>query len=401
MTRPLRPGSRRPRRWAGPTAALLVGLALAGCASSAPTPPASAGSTTDLSSAGAPTAPTSATATATQALVDLADPWRIAPPAAVGIDPDLLAAADTQAHDLGSVRSLVVVRHGVLVDARYLGGTTAATLDDVRSVTKSVTSLLVGIATADGTLGGPGERLDALLRPPVTVPTGPKAAVTVADLLTMRSGFEWDESTTAGYNAWATAPNQVDYLLDRPLAYEPGTRFTYDTAAVHLLSVGLSQAAGESTDAYARRVLFDPLGFGADAWETDDQGFDNGGAGLAMRPIDIAKIGQLVLQHGRSGARQVVPAAWVSEITTDHVPLQTRLPPLGQLDYGELWWLGAIGGDAVELAWGYRGQFIFIVPARDLVVVVTSVLDDPSIDSDAEEIAAMDLIVNWVLPAVR
>lgn len=391
---------RRPGRTAG-WAAVVTSLMLAACAA-APAGTALPSTTSGASPApAASTAPASAAPVSIPAVVDLAGPWQTLTPAAAGIDPGLLAAADAQARSVGSVRSLVVVRHGVLVDAQYFAGTTAATLDDVRSVTKSVMSLLVGIATADGTLGGPSERLDALLRPPVSVPTGPKAAITVADLTTMRSGFEWDESTAAGYNAWATAPNQVDYLLARPLTHPAGTWFTYDSAAVHLLSVGLSQATGSSTEAYARRVLFDPLGLGDDTWETDDQGFQNGGAGLAMRPTDIAKIGQLVLQRGRSGGRQLVPATWVDEITTTHVPLQTRIPPLGHLDYGELWWLGTIGGDAVELAWGYRGQFVFIVPARDLVVVVTSTLGDASIDPDAEEIAAMDLIVTWVLPAVR
>lgn len=333
--------------------------------------------------------------------IDLAQPWRHIGPAAVGIDPAHLAAADVQASKLGFVRSLIVVQMGAIVDEHYFGGATAATQADLRSGTKSVMALLVGIATDQGSLSGPGERLDALLRPPVATLSGPKAAITVGDLLTMRSGFAWDETTKAGYNAWAVASNQVDDLLQRPLADSPGATFTYNSAAVHLLSVGISQATGGTTEAFARRVLFDPIGIGADTWETDNQGFNNGAAGLAIVPSDIARIGQLVLQRGASGSRQVVPAAWIGAMLSSQVAVGSQLGPLADLDYGELWWLGTVDGQAVAFAWGYRGQLLLIEPARDVVVVVTTALDDPSMDPDAEAAGAMDLIVNDVLAAAR
>jgi CubicO group peptidase (beta-lactamase class C family) len=339
--------------------------------------------------------------TPTPSPVDLAKVWQTIAPSAAGIDPLALSTAETRAADLGYVRSLVVVRDGALVDQRYFGGTRADTLADIRSGTKSVVAMLVGIATDEKILEGPRERLDELLRPPIADLSGPKAAITVDDLLTMRSGFAWDESTKAGYNAWALAPNQVDDLLQRPLASTPGTSFTYDSAAVHLLSVGLSRATNGSTEAYAQRSLLRPLGIVVDAWETDNQGFNNGGAGLSLRPSDYAKLGQLVLQHGASGARQVVPAAWIDGMLASHETVGARVGPLDRLRYGYLWWLGTVGGQEVEFAWGYRGQFLFVVPGRDLVIVVTSVLDDPSIDPDREAAGAMDLIVNGVLPGVH
>ena len=200
----------------------------------------------------------------------------------------------------------------------------------------------------------------------------------------------------------AGTPNQVDYLLDRPLVYPRGTAFTYNTAAVHLLSVGLSQATGASTETYARRSLLGPLGIAADTWETDEQGFNNGGSGLALRPIDVARIGQLVLQRGASGSRQVVPAAWIETMLATHVTVGgARVGPLRDLRYGYLWWLGTVDGQEIQFAWGYRGQFLVLVPARDLVVVVTSVLGDASIDADAEADGAMSLIVDDLLPGVR
>lgn len=372
---------------------VILGFGLMACGTPVPgteAPRTSAPSTAD------PPAPSGSS------VVDVAAQWATLSPATSGIDRAALSAADARAAASGSIRSLVVVRHGAIVDERYFGGSTQDTRADIRSGTKSVMSLVLGIAMDRGVLGGPSERLDALLRPPVSVPTGPKAAITVDDLLTMRSGFEWDESTAAAYNAWAAAPNQVDYLLERPLAQPPGTAFTYDTAAVHLLSVGLSQATGVTTETYARRSLLGPLGIAADTWETDDQGFNNGGSGLALRPIDCARIGQLVLQHGASGDRQIVPSAWIDTMLATHVPVVgARVGPLRELRYGYLWWLATVDGQEIQFAWGYRGQFLVIVPALDLVVVVTSVLGDASIDADAEADTAMNLIVDDLLPGVH
>lgn len=385
----------RHNAWARRSAIGVLGVALT-LALGTCNPPPSAAPTAGSSSAAHAT-----DGTAAPAGLDIAQPWRPASPSVAAIDADALSAAEAHAASLGFIRSLVVVRHGALVDERYFGGTTQDTRADIRSGTKSVMALLVGIAMHGGVLGGPSERLDALLRPPVTVPTGPKAAITVDDLLTMRSGFEWDESTAAAYNAWAGAPNQVDFLLERPLADPPGTTFRYDTAAVHLLSVGLSQASGGSTETYARRSLLGPLGIAADTWETDDQGFHNGGSGLALRPIDVARIGQLVLQRGASAGRQIVPASWIDTMLATHVTVRASVGPLRDLRYGYLWWLGTANGQEIQFAWGYRGQFLVIVPARDLVVVVTSVLGDASIDADVEANGAMNLIVGDLLAGVH
>lgn len=297
------------------------------------------------------------------------------------------------------MRSLLVVRHGRLIAEQYFGTVTADSLNDGRSVTKSITSLLVGIAISKKIITGTTERLDTLIHPPVAQITGAKAAITVDNLLTMTSGFEWDE-TEAGYDAWALAPDQIDYLLERPLSDQPGTRFNYNTAAVHLISAGLEEATGLTEEEFARRNLFPPLGITADAWETDDRGFNNGGAGLALRARDLAKIGQLVLQDGRSGETQVVPTEWIHRELAVHEHTGGAYGPVSNLDYGYLWWLTTADGHRVEFAWGFRGQYIVLVPDLDLVVVATGALDAP-VDPDVEAQSILGVIMGGVLPAVR
>lgn len=332
--------------------------------------------------------------------IDLSQSWVAATPASQHVDSGSLAAAYGRAQSTVGLRSLLVVRNGLLVGEQYFGGADADTLHDVRSVTKSVTSLLVGIAIASGTITGTSERLGLLIHPPVAQIDGPKAEISVDNLLTMTSGFAWDESTAAGYNEWALAPDQIEFLLARPLADAPGTRFTYNTAAVHLLSVGLSQASGDSTEAFAEHYLFAPLAIHERAWEVDNRGYNNGGAGLSLRARDLAKIGQLVLQEGASAAQQIVPADWIHQSLATHQQPGGRYGPVNQLRYGYLWWLSTVRGHAVTFGWGYRGQYIFLVPDLRLVVVATSALN-AAIQPDDEAQAVLSLIVDDVLPAVR
>ena len=178
--------------------------------------------------------------------------------------------------------------------------------------------------------------------------------------------------------------------------------FTYNSAAVHLLSVGLTLATGTDTLAYAQSNLFSPLSISQHQWEVDQQGYSNGGSGLALRGRDLAKIGQLVLQGGQSAAdKQTVPKSWIDAMLQTHWTVGSRVGPLDQLQYGYLWWLASSGGHRIAFAWGYRGQYIFLVPDLHLVVVLTSRLDDPTVDPNLEANQGMSFIVGQVLPAVR
>jgi CubicO group peptidase (beta-lactamase class C family) len=323
----------------------------------------------------------------------------MAAPVSQHVNEAALANAYSRGQSTVGLHSLLVVRNGFLIREQYFGDATADRLQDVRSVTKSVMSLLVGIAIAQGVLPGTSERLDALIHPPVAVIDGPKAGITVDNLLTMTSGFSWDESTPGGYNEWVLAPDQIDFLLARPLSDLPGARFNYNSAAVHLLSVGLSQAAARSTQSFADENLFAPLGISDRAWEVDNRGYNNGAAGLSLRPRDLAKIGQLVLQDGKSAARSVVPAAWINEMVATHQQPGWQYGPVTRMAYGYLWWLSNVGGHAVAFGWGYRGQYVLVARDLNLVVVATSALDAP-IPPDQEAEDVLDLIVSGVLPAI-
>ena len=195
----------------------------------------------------------------------------------------------------------------------------------------------------------------------------------------------------------------IAYLLQRPLANPPGHAFTYNSAAVHLLSAVLQGATGLSTQEFARRYLFDPLGITTAKWELFQDGRANGGAGLDLRPRDLAKLGALWLQGGDAGGGRgtIVASDWVANATTPKFSYWTGRAPLAEQSYGYLWWLDRRGGRVSFFAWGYGGQFIWVDRALDLVVVVTTEWRGAGAQAGQLESNGLGLIVNHILPAVR
>jgi CubicO group peptidase (beta-lactamase class C family) len=334
--------------------------------------------------------------------LDLSAEWSLTSPTVEGVDSTRLAAAYSQASAVPGLTSLLVVRHGHLVGEQYFLGGRADSAYSARSVTKSVMSLLIGIAIDQGRIASTSVPLSTYFQPPLPALDSAKGSITIHDLLTMTSGFQWDEEgNPAEYDNWVSSPDEVQYLVQRPLVCTPGQCWNYNSAAVHLLSVVISRAIAAGTPAFADSVLFTPLGFHPVEWEVFADGYANGGAGLYLRPRDMAKIGALVLQHGVSGHTAVVPAAWIQETTERRLSTPDILEGPGSMGYGELWWVGAIDGHRLVLAWGYGGQFIWIVPDFDLVVVATATWQGLGNAAYTDADAIGDLIATAVMPAVR
>jgi CubicO group peptidase (beta-lactamase class C family) len=261
--------------------------------------------------------------------------------------------------------SLLVSQHGELVLERYFHGARASSYANVKSASKSVISALIGIA------------IDRKLLPGVDAPIAPyfpelaassadprKRRITIEDLLTMRSGLV---ETNRGYGAWVRSPDWVHYLLAHSLQSVPGEQMNYNTGNTHLLSAILTKVSGGDTWSFAGKVLAGPLGITLPKWPQDPQGVYFGGNDMLLTPRQMLKFGELYLHRGRAGDRQIVPASWVE---ASFVP-RARSPISGQL-YGYGWWITELAGRETEFAWGFGGQYIFIVPSLDLVVVTTS-----------------------------
>lgn len=334
--------------------------------------------------------------------IDLALPWVEASVSAVGGSPEGVARAVESARANDRMRSLLVVKDGRLVVEEYFGDGADEELHDVRSVTKSVVSALAGIAIKRGDIGGLDDPIGDYLDPVASWIEPEKRAITVGHLLTMTSGLEWDESGGFGsYVEWVRSGDYLGFVLEKPLAYSPGSQFTYNSGAVHLLGVVIEQATTMQLPAFARHALFDPMGIALSRWESLGGGFHNGGAGLDLRPRDLARFGQLFLQRGSSGGRQILPAEWVDRSTVTRFDWRVDSGSLKGISYGFLWWTVPEAPEPMYFAWGHGGQYIVVVPDMNLVVVTTNNWWRVGEAAGDYEQKTMDIVVRHILPAFR
>jgi CubicO group peptidase (beta-lactamase class C family) len=293
-----------------------------------------------------------------------------------------------------SITSLSLRQDGVVVREAFYAETDANTLHDVRSVTKTVTALLVGIAIDWGCLTSVDQTLGELLGDQPSLDPA-KAAITLRQLLTMTSGFAWDENGAIGdYNPWVTSPNQVEFVLARPLTTTPGADFNYNSGALHLLSAIITSAC-EPTAEFAAQHLFEPLGIASRTWELDHQRIANGSAGLQVSTNEMAALGQLILDRGRVGATQVVPAEYLDAATSAQI--ETRIasePPA----YGYGTWVGSDPRGSFVAALGYGGQFVVVVPWARAVIIVTTDWRIPAAQARTDYFKLYDIIVTQLVP---
>ena len=296
--------------------------------------------------------------------------WRRSSPEAQGMDSKVLAEAfDEIRRRQISVHSLTIVRNGYLVLDAYFWPFQDNLLHDTASVTKSVTSTLVGIAIGQHGLSSVTQPVTAVLGAPSITNLDPrKKRLTVEHLLTMTSGLdchnEQEEITLAQMRR---SPDWIGFMLDLPMVAEPGDDYEYCSGGMHLLSGIITKATGVSALDFARRTLFAPLGIGASAWPSDAEGISHGWGDLHLQPRDMAKIGYLWLRGGRWENRQLVPADWMQAALRAHSHPGSNPGP----GYGYGLWIYPDRNPPIFEALGRGGQRISVVPAKDLVVVFT------------------------------
>lgn len=333
--------------------------------------------------------------------IDLALPWTTASVAEVGGSTAMVATGVERARLNDRLRSLLVVKDGRLVVEEYFNGS-QGDLHDVRSVTKSVVSALTGLLIERGDLGSVNDPIGGYLDSLVGDLEPAKAAITIDHLLTMASGLEWDESGGFGdYVQWIRSGDHLGYVLGKPLVSDPGSQYNYNSGAVHLLGVALEQATGKRLPALADELLFGRIGISRSRWEPLRGGFHNGGAGLDLRPRDLARFGQLYLQKGESAGSPVLPQEWVARSSAARYGWRFDSGGLRGISYGTLWWVVPEASEPLYFAWGFGGQYVVIVPGMNLVIVTTTSWPGMGAEAGAYERRTMDLLVDHIIPAFR
>jgi len=319
------------------------------------------------------------------------------------IDEAQLITAFAAFRQVAGALSIIVARDGEIVAEAFTNYNNygADNTKNIHSVTKSFTGVLVGLAIDKGYIENINDPIGKYLAGIVNFPDAVKANITIEQLLKMSFGHSWNGTTGDSlYDEWIAAPNHLQYIIDLPLVAQPGTVFNYSDGASHLLSVIITRATGQNTMDFAKTNLFDPLQITQFQWTKDDKGYANGASDLQLKPRDMVKFGNLILNHGRYNGIQVVPESWINTMITAKIPTN-GIVPYGP-EYGYQIWLGNANGHRHIFAMGWGGQFIFVIPEQNLVVTATcwtQGLDWAQAGNHWQDI--INIIVGQVFPAVH
>jgi len=290
------------------------------------------------------------------------------------------------------IESITVVRNGFVVADAYFYPFRKGMKHSIHSCTKSIISLLVGIALDEGYIKDIHQSALSFF-PHKTIANldERKKAITIKHLLTMSSGFKCRDSYRYGYVGYREMLNKKDWIqhvLNLPMEASPGQTFNYSNGVSHLLSNILQNATNMTTLDFAKQHLLTPLGITDVEWQTSPQGIYTGWARMSLTPHDMAKIAWLCLNKGQWEGKQIVSKAWVNESTKGHV--EGKLSNIYGGMYGYQWWVDPAG---YYMAIGFQGQFIFVIPEKNIIVVFTSTL------SGEEMPAPGQLVTRYILPA--
>ena len=346
----------------------------------------------------------------------IGDGWSTSEPQAQKLDPALICTLEEKLEKLkgANPHSVVIVRNGTVVYERYFAGPDQRwpqqhwgeplentphdiqTRHDVQSITKSVVALLVGIALDRGVIKSVDAPLLSFFPEYADLGSPERQQITLRDLLTMQAGLDWPGKPYLSMaRRVAAVPDPYRLVLEQPMVAEPGKRWRYNNGVAELVGGVVQKATSRPLDQFAREVLFEPLGITDWEWGRMASGDPGASWGLRLRPRDLAKIGQLVLDNGAWHGRQIVSADWIREMTLPRI-----VTP--KFSYAYLWWRDQSSIDGRSVQWisgsGWGGQCLNIIPDLAMVVVVTAGVYD--FEGRGPQNLACDTVMDkGVLPA--
>jgi CubicO group peptidase (beta-lactamase class C family) len=302
--------------------------------------------------------------------------------------PTLVAMdAAIRAGTFSQITSVIVARRGHIIHEQYFDAGGSDALRNTRSLTKTVTAMLVGAAISRGRLSGVEEPVMHWFKEmaPFANPDPRKEAITIEDFLTMSSLLECDDQnqfSRGNEERMYLVEDWVRFTLDLPIKGFPpwtakpadsphGRAFSYCTAGSTTVGALLERATGQSLDRFAQETLFGPLGIKGERWPHAPTGFAQGGGGLELRSRDLLALGELMRNKGRRDDKQVLPAKWVVAMMTPHARVDDS-----RGDYGYLTWLPTLKSAGQTFAaagmYGNGGNKVLVIPTLEMTIVVTA-----------------------------
>ena len=326
--------------------------------------------------------------------------WKKNSPQALGFDPKSIDRMFQFVQKKKfPIDSVVIVRNGYLIGEFYANSNDQKSLSNIYSVTKSFTSALIGIAIDKGHIKNERQTLGSIFSKNSVVKNDPKLKnIEIKHLLTMTSGLKTRDNHLSNYSGifkLRNAKNWVNYILSLGIEKNPGQHYNYSNGGSHILAAILTEITKEPVAKYAERHLFSHIGIKRYKWEKDPQGINHGYSNLQLSARDMAKLGILYLNKGRWGDKQIISASWIKKsLKTHSYPNKGRYNPLRLYPYngyGYQWWNSetawkadlsyrkawGLGNKTVKqreyfLALGYEGQYVFVLPHHNMVVVFKS-----------------------------
>lgn len=285
------------------------------------------------------------------------------------------------AQDLETLQSILIVKNGSLIAEDYFNQGALDQYSPRQSITKSVTSSLVGIALEQGLLSSLNQRMIDFFPEYSELLVGTnKDQITIGDLMKMRSGYIWDRRSPHHYDLLFSGNGHwLKHLVDFPLQNHPGKEFQYSNLSSHILAIIVSRVCGTDLRSFAQKNLFTPMGSEVGDWGSDGDNYNWGWGEISLTARTMAQFGLLYLNRGFTCETQVVPGAFVDESLeaySKNIPFSPRTPGkigrhMVELGYGYQWWSAKAGEHSFHFAWGLGGQLIVLLHQLNMVIVTT------------------------------
>jgi len=332
---------------------------------------------------------------------EVRDDWETSIPQEEGIDPQLVEDLYINASELPGIYSLLVIKNGKLIGEAYFNGGSISKKSNMNSATKSFTSALAGIALEQGILESVDQKaIDFFPELEDQIQDPRKREITLEQLLQMRAGFPWEESTPELF-ALLYHGFKPSNFAEIPLSWDPGSRHKYSNLSSHFVGIMISRAAGTDLRSFAEENLLDPLGIHPGEWIQDWEGYYLAYGGCFMTARDMARFGQLYLDDGVYQGEQLLPSSWIDQSLQAYSNRAWNYRVgrnFRDIRYGYQWWKVRAGNYDYNLAWGHGGQQIALVRDLNLMVVVNAepLLGEHGSNSWRQEKDHLNLVADFI-----
>jgi CubicO group peptidase (beta-lactamase class C family) len=309
------------------------------------------------------------------------DDWEVSTPEEEGLDPMQVAELYFNAAKLETLYGLLVVKDGRLIGEGYFNGGIIGRRTVLASVTKSYTSALVGIALDQGVISDLDQKMiDFFPEYADQITDQRKLLITLWDMLTMRSGYPWEEREAPYLEDIFGRDDWLPLIIEFPLSSDPGAEYRYSNLTAHLLGVIVTRAGNMDLKSFGQQYLFTPIDAQVGEWWQDANGYHLGAGLISFTARDAAKFGLLYLQDGKYEGNQVISSAWVGDSLKNYSEkinytgvISSRLGRyFRDIGYGYMWISAEVGDHLVNFAWGHGGNLIILIDELDMIIVTTA-----------------------------